>query len=61
MSLKEKCLDSKYHMPLKGSIISNGFDAVEYTATCSKCEQNISQISWYDDDCGWRESNWAIA
>ena len=59
---KTNCLNGKLHTPHKESIsvvAHNGEDADLYTF-CEVCENNISQFSFYDEDCGIVYSKWSI-
>ena len=58
---KTICLNGKLHTPHRESIsivAHNGEDADLYTF-CEVCESNITQFSFYDDDCGIRYSKWS--
>jgi len=48
----------KLHTP-NVQAISTGDD--EQFTFCEDCEQNIERFFFYDDDCGWRDSNWFIS
>lgn len=42
------------------SVIAHSADDADYFTFCEVCEQNITQFSFYDDDCGIRYSKWTV-
>jgi hypothetical protein len=59
---KKLCVDGKFHTPHEQSI-----SVVAYSSTdgesftfCEVCEQNISQLSFYDEDRGVVYTKWEI-
>ena len=55
----EVCKVHTPHVPAI-SVVAHNFDDADYFTFCEVCEQNITQFSFYDDDCGVRYSSWKV-